>query len=200
MEDKLKTAINDLKKAEEKVNQEPAPTQGNVTPKVMEKVRGEPETKKKVPKTIPEKIREFARKTNAIYAQNAGTPYEKWYATAPVWSYVAALNNVEARMESTMRDVDPTDKNATVVYASGSLVDLATGQTFTKATMCASTSEDWLKDKPLSAVYGLAQTRLEERLLRMKFGYQLSLARLEPIGAEELDVVAENYQTKDKEI
>lgn len=190
----LDEVVNDLQKAEQKINS------GTVTPKVMEKVRGESETKKKVPETIPEKIREFARQTNAIYAQNAGTPYEKWYATAQVWSYVAALNNVEVYVKSTMRDTDPIDKNAIVVYVRGSLVDLATERTITEATMCASTSEDWLKGKPLSAVYGLAQTRLEERLLRMKFGYQLSLARLEPVGAEELDVDIEKYGTKDKEV
>lgn len=207
MDEKLQAAVNDLKKAEGKINTTPTVVEGVVTPKVMEEVKTPAKPPVVVnatakPKLSEEqtKLREFIDKTNSIYVHNPGTPQEKWYATQQAWSYLAAINNVEVRMESTMRDVDPTDKNATVVYASGALVDTETGRVITKATMCASTSEAWLKDKPLSAVYGLAQTRMEERLLRMRFGYQLSLAHLEPVGAEELDVNAVRYSTKNKEI
>lgn len=196
MDKKLEKAMTDLKEAEKKIN---APNAGVVTPKVMDAVKSAPKQKKE-PMSNPEKLREFIKQTNAVYVQNPGTPYEKWYATAPAWGYLAALNNVEVCVLCTYDATDPLDKNATAVFAEGELKDLATGETITNGKMCASTSEDFLKGKPLSAAYGLAQTRLEERLLRMKFGYQLSLARLEPVGAEELDVDPAKYGTKDKEI
>lgn len=203
MDKKLETAMNDLKQAEQKINE----PKGNVTPKVMAEA-------KKPPVEIPpkaklsekqKKLREFVKQTNSIYAQNAGTPYEKWYATQQAWSYLAALNNCHVEIIRIWRDEDPLDKNAVIVFAEGILVDDTKEQSndekpITRGVMCASTSEEWLKGKPLSAVYGLAQTRLEERLVKMKFGYQLSLAHLEPTGAEELDLDVEKYGTKDKEV
>lgn len=157
-------------------------------------------------KTIPEKLREFIIKTGAVYTQNEGTPFEKHYATAQAWSYLAHLNHCHVEIERVWQENDYNDRNATVVLASGCLIDdskeLPDEQDYviTKATMCATTNEKFLQDKPLAAAYGLAQTRLEERLLRMKFGYQLSLAQLEPIGAEELDLDSVKYGTKDKEV
>lgn len=95
---------------------------------------------------------------------------------------------------------DPIDHREKVVFAKGDLVDNDTEEIITSSTMCASTKENWLQGKALSAAYGLAQTRLEERLIRTRFGYQLSLVRLQPTGAEELDVNIEQYGTKNKEI
>lgn len=202
MKDRLIKAMEDMERSGEKLNQigvhDPQPNKPQPT--------AETSAKHKTPTTIPEKLREFVNQTGAIYLENPGTPYEKHYATAIAWNYLAHLNNVRVEIEKVWEETDPLDKNAVIVYAEGALIDdnikLEDDNEWllTNATMCASTSEKWLKDKPLSAAYGLAQTRLEERLLRMQFGYQLSLARLEPIGAEELDVDPLEYGTKDKEI
>ena len=219
MDKRLKQATENLQKTEMAINSQttapastevspetpPAP-QPVLTPTIMEEKKQAEVGKVREVKLSEnqEKLREFIKQTQAIYTQNPGTPYQKWFATQPAWSYLARLNEVHVEITSVYHKEDPLDKNAIIVYATGVLVcdyenNLEQG-VITKATMCASTSENWLKGKPLSAAYGLAQTRLEERLLRSRFGYQLSLAHIEPTGAEELDVDTIDYGTKDKEI
>lgn len=222
MDKKLEIAMENLKASEKTINsasktkpktmerviteaQDTKPQQGipqehNVEPTLIEKQKqSEANISVKLSST-QQKLRKFIELTNAVYAQNPGTPYEKWYATSQAWSYLATLNGAHTRITQIHHSADLIDANAVTVYAEGELVDDATGDVITRGATCASTNEDWLKGKPLSATYGLAQTRLEERLLKNRFGYQLSLAHLEPVGAEELDVDIARYGTRDKEI
>lgn len=194
-------AINDLEKAEKKINEPFAPPVatpqgGVVTPKTVEMKKNKESSKTKEPLTVVEKIHKFAIDSGMIYVQNGGTPKEKWFATAPVFNYVLALNECHAVLDDTWEENTPL---GAIIYAKGHLED-KDRQVIGRTTMCASSTESWLIDKDLSAIYALAQTRMEERLCRMAFGYQLTLARFEPIGAEELDVNPVEYGTKDKEI
>lgn len=229
MNQKLEKALENLQVAEKQINSstsvefapttnvepkqpsvEPIPPKkapvvpvGNVTPKVLAEAK-----KAELPQLntieLSEnqlKLRKFVDLTDAIYGQNVGTPYEKWYATNQAWSYLAALNHTHVNIKELWEDKDPFDANAVVVYARAELVDdEVDGEPLCSTVMCASSNESWLKGKPLSAVYGLAQTRAEERVVKTVFGYQLSLARLQPVGAEELDVDVAKYGNKDKEI
>lgn len=203
MEKKLETVMTKLKESENAINEASKTTPPSVlTPAIMKKASETPkaETTSASLSEKAQKLREFVKQTNSIYCTSPGTPDARWYATPPAWSYLAQLNNVHVKTEAVWEDTDHRDRNAIAVYARGSLVDNETGGIYSTATMCATTNERWLQGKQLSAAYGLAQTRLEERLLRNKFGYQLSLAHLEPIGAEELDLDIEWYKNKYKEI
>lgn len=217
MNQKLEQAMKNLEIAEKRVNQNPKPKtikqisvthslegEGTVTPKIIKQARENEIPKQKVPQPQysekQRKLREYIQKTNSLYTVNKDTPYEKYYATASAWSYLARLNNVHVQIDEVKMQSDMINGNVKHVIATGRLIDNTTEETITGGSMCASTNEKFLQDKPLSAAYGLAQTRLEERLLRMRFGYQLALAHLEPIGAEELDLDNTIYQNKEKEI
>lgn len=150
-------------------------------------------------------IRKFATETKSIYRTSPDTPQEKTFATQSVWNYVIALNNCRVEVKSIVEQ--PRSEMGSMVierdvYCHAVLVDGITGEELSKTTMCASTDEDFVSKQKnkLSVAYGLAQTRAEERLARMAFGYQVALAGLNPTPAEELDVVDKWWGTKDKEI
>lgn len=150
-------------------------------------------------------IRKFAAETKSIYRTSPDTPQEKTFATQSVWNYVIALNGCRVEVKSIAEQ--PRSEMGVMrierdVYCHAVLLNDKTGEVVNKTTMCASTDEDFVSKQKnkLSVAYGLAQTRAEERLARMAFGYQVSLAGLQPTPAEELDVVAEWWGTKSKEL
>lgn len=149
-------------------------------------------------------IRKFAQQTKLIYTTSPGTPQERTYGTQSVWNYVIALNCCRVEVKSIMEQ-PRTEMGSMVIerdiYCHAVLVDGITGKELSKTTMCASTDEDFVakQKNKLSVAYALAQTRAEERLARMMFGYQVALAGLQPTPAEELDVVDKWWGTKDKE-
>lgn len=226
MDNKIEEALRDMGVASEKVNEAPAKDNGPFDELAEQKEVEAKPAKKPVeasnvgvdpaipdasPKdrTIADKLRKFCIKTNAYYCQSPNTPQAKYFATDRAWSYLLALNNCYVEVVETWereRRVGRYDI-AVDVYVKGKLMQkpmpeefITLPQEITIGTMCASTDEQWLRGKQLSAAYGLAQTRLVERLAREIFGYQMSLARLEPTGAEELDVVEEWYGKKNEEI
>jgi len=150
-------------------------------------------------------IRKYAQATHSIYTTSPGTPQERTYGTQSVWNYVIALNDCFVRvlkLTENARGDSTTLQIERDVYCLAELVSKVTGETLNRTIMCASTDEDFVsktKNK-LSVAYGLAQTRAEERLARMTFGYQVALAGLQPTPAEELDVVEKWWGAKDKEL
>lgn len=205
MSDKLDEVMKNLGEAETKINAEgqnkpseavQKPVEGGVvTPKKMAA-----KTAKNKPQTVSEKLHEFVVKSGAVYCENEGTPYAKYFATFPAWQYLLRLHGCHVELNSIDEDEDSINRSVTHVYAKGVLVKNATQEVIGKAEMCASTNEKFLLGKPLSAAYGLAQTRLLERLARNAFASDLVLARLEPVGAEELDVDPAKYGTKGEEV
>lgn len=150
-------------------------------------------------------IRKYAAATHSIYTTSPGTPQEKTFGTQSLWSYVIALNNCFVRVLKLSEVHRGSSKDMAIetdVYCSAELVEKHTGEKVTMTVMCASTDEEFIaaQKNKLSAAYGLAQTRAEERLARMTFGYQVALAGLQPTPAEELDVVEKWWGTKDKEL
>lgn len=150
-------------------------------------------------------IRKFAQQTKSIYTTSPGTPQERTYGTQSVWNYVIALNCCHIEVKSIVEQ--PRSEMGSMVierdvYCHAVLIDCITGKELSKTTMCASTDEDFVakQKNKLSVAYALAQTRAEERLARMMFGYQVALAGLQPTPAEELDVVDKWWGTKDREI
>lgn len=150
-------------------------------------------------------IRKFAQQTKSIYTTSPGTLQERTYGTQSVWNYVIALNCCRIEVKSIVEQPRSEMGSMAIerdVYCHAVLIDGITGKELSKTTMCASTDEDFVAEQKnkLSVAYGLAQTRAEERLARMMFGYQVALAGLQPTPAEELDVVDKWWGTKDKEI
>lgn len=150
-------------------------------------------------------IRKFAAETHSIYTTSPNTPQERTYGTQSVWNYVIALNGCFVRILKMSEQHRGNSKDMTIetdVYCLAELVEMYGGAVVTRTIMCASTDEDFVSQQKnkLSVAYGLAQTRAEERLARMAFGYQVALAGLQPTPAEELDVVEKWWGTKDKEL
>lgn len=226
MNKKLEEAMAHIHEAEQSIVKEkekqPVSAPQNITPTLIEERKikdlkiekvsptamSNPKQEPPEPKLSPQQaaLRAFIKRTNAVYCENKGTQYEKWYATWQAWNYVARLNNVHPRVEKQWEKQDPLDKNALVVYTTVSLVDGLVAEPsdkeniLTTVTMCASSNEKWLQGKPLSALYGLSQTRAEERAIKSIFGYQLCIGRLQPTAAEELDVDSEAYGRKENEV
>lgn len=205
MSDKLDEVMAGLHQAETKINAEgqnkPAegpekPIAGGVvTPKKMAV-----KTAKNKPQTVAQLLHEFVSKSGAVYCENEGTPYAKYFATFPAWQYLLRLHHCHVELKRIEEEEDSINHAVTHVYAQGDLIVDATGKNLGGAEMCASTDEKFLVGKPLSAAYGLAQTRLLERLARNAFGSDMTLARLEPVGAEELDLDPAKYGTKGEEV
>lgn len=150
-------------------------------------------------------IRKFAAETHSIYTTSPNTPQAKTYGTQSVWNYTIALNGCFVRILKMTEQHRGNSKDMSIetdVYCLAELVEMYGGAVVTKTIMCASTDEDFVSQQKnkLSVAYGLAQTRAEERLARMAFGYQVALAGLQPTPAEELDVVEKWWGTKDKEL
>lgn len=154
--------------------------------------------------TMVMKIRQFAHETNSIYRENPGTPSERYYPTQALWNYILALNfchvqvvkiweEVSGNMEGVHRDV----------YCEALLIDDMDGRPISRTIAVVSDTEEFIKKStnPLSTMYGLAQTRAEARLARMRFGYLATLARLAPTPADELDTPTKWWvkQNSDKE-
>ncbi len=154
--------------------------------------------------TMVMKIRQFAHETNSIYRENPGTPSERYYPTQALWNYILALNACHVRVakiwEEVSGDMEGLHRD---VYCEALLIDDMDGRPINRTVAVVSDTEDFIKKSTnkLSTMYGLAQTRAEARLARMRFGYLATLARLAPTPADELDVPTKWWvkQNSDKE-
>ena len=61
------------------------------------------------------------------------------------------------------------------------------GLTIARSMMTARADEEWLKDKPEYAVYGMAQTRAISRAARNVFGWVALEAGFEAVPWEEIN-------------
>lgn len=154
--------------------------------------------------TMVMKIRQFAHETNSIYRENPGTPSERHYPTQALWNYILALNACHVRVakiwEEVSGDMEGLHRD---VYCEALLIDDMDGRPINRTVAVVSDTEDFIKKSTnkLSTMYGLAQTRAEARLARMRFGYLATLARLAPTPADELDIPTKWWvkQNSDKE-
>lgn len=154
--------------------------------------------------TMVMKIRQFAHETNSIYRENPGTPSERYYPTQALWNYILALNACHVRVAKIWEEVsDDTNGLRRDVYCDAYLIDDIEDTVISRTTAVVSDAEEFIKKStnPLSTMYGLAQTRAEARLARMRFGYLATLARLAPTPADELDIPTKWWvkQNSDKE-
>lgn len=154
--------------------------------------------------TMVMKVRQFAQETNSIYRENPGTPSERYYPTQALWNYILALNFCHVRVariwEEVSGDMDSLHRD---VYCDAYLIDDIEDTVISRTTAVVSDTEEFIEKStnPLSTMYGLAQTRAEARLARMRFGYLATLARLAPTPADELDISTKWWakQNSDKE-
>lgn len=154
--------------------------------------------------TMVMKIRQFAHETNSIYRENPGTPSERYYPTQALWNYILALNACHVRVAKIWEEVSgDTNGLHRDVYCDAYLVDDIEDTVISRTTAVVSDTEEFIKKSTnkLSTMYGLAQTRAEARLARMRFGYLATLARLAPTPADELDIPIKWWvkQNSDKE-
>ena len=168
-EAKIEKALNDAAK---KINAE-----ANAKKTVSEKPKTKPVNKSALKSNIYQLRREsflnFATKTKVVIAiknvTKGGDTIESYYVTSSGWQYIAELFGYSVKV-----DVEKILKSGSVdflmVEAKATLVD-ASGQEVSSGTMIADCDEEWLKDKPRFAVYGLAQTRAISRAVRNKLGW-----------------------------
>lgn len=154
--------------------------------------------------TMVMKIRQFAHETNSIYRENPGTPSERYYPTQALWNYILALNACHVRVAKIWEEVSGGMEGLhRDVYCDAYLIDDIEDTVISRTTAVVSDAEEFIKKStnPLSTMYGLAQTRAEARLARMRFGYLATLARLAPTPADELDIPTKWWvkQNSDKE-
>ena len=115
----------------------------------------------------------FATKARCVIAIKSNTKggdvVENFYITSSGWQFIAEIfgYNLTVKTKVAFHDqsVDFFVVESTVILTDES------GKEVSRGTMIADTSEEWLKDKPRYAAYGLAQTRAISRAVRNKLGW-----------------------------
>lgn len=112
------------------------------------------------------------------YIDNAGLVIKKadgsTYLKAEAWLYLAMLKGLIPSVETQelmVGDEEGYEEDTLRVKATCKLLDKETGRVVSQSDMFASKEEDFLKDKPEYAVYGMAETRAITRAVRNVYGY-----------------------------
>lgn len=137
-------------------------------------------TKVKAKETItkapdPEKtewaiFKDYIDSAGLIVKKSDGSTYLK----AEAWLYLAMLKGLIPSVETQelmAGDEEGHEEDTLRVKATCKLLDKETGRVVSQSDMFASREEDFLKDKPEYAVYGMAETRAITRAVRNVYGY-----------------------------
>lgn len=128
-----------------------------------------------------EKFKSFVNQGNLAIKQSNG----KLYLLAEAWLYLA---HIKGLIPSVKTHNFKMDDDIACVEATCELKDAKTNEVVSTSVMVASSDESFLQDKPLYAVYGMAETRAISRAVRNVYGYIAKGAGFESTPASEVDL------------
>lgn len=132
-----------------------------------------------------EKFKSFVNQGNLAIKQSNG----KLYLLAEAWLYLAHIKGLIPSVKTRSFKMEDDDENEIVgVEAICELKDAKTNEVVSTSVMVASSDESFLQDKPLYAVYGMAETRAISRAVRNVYGYIAKGAGFESTPASEVDL------------
>lgn len=117
----------------------------------------------------------------------------KVYLLSEAWQFIARMKGLTPTVMCVSHPATHVsgDAGPFSVKAECSLRD-KDGITISQATMCADNREEFLKDKPDYAVYGMAQTRAISRAVKDIYGYLAKAAGFESTPFEEIGLEKNN--------
>lgn len=137
-------------------------------------------------------FRDFVNSTHSYVeitnTTSSGDIVETKYLTCSAWQYLAAL--FELTYDIYVSTAVKTE-DLTVIQCSVDLFDKDDNKV-SHGVMVASSDEKWLSDKPINAVYGLAQTRAISRAIRNKYGWFAEYCGFSATPSEEISTEATN--------
>lgn len=113
------------------------------------------------------KLKAFVNKNGL--ALNRGT---KVYLLAEAWQFVAFMKGLVPTYESASETIElASGEKQYTVTTTCRLLKKSTLEEVSRSTMIASSNEDFLKDKPNHAVWGMSETRAMSRAVKNIYGY-----------------------------
>lgn len=136
--------------------------------------------------TDAEKLVRFVNKNGLALNKNGKT-----YLLAEAWQFVCRLKGLTPSFESSAEIENTQDKNGTSIryYSVTTTCRLLdkNGVERTRSTIIATSLEQFLKDKPAYAVWGMSETRALSRAVRNVYGYIARDAGYQATPWEEID-------------
>lgn len=133
-------------------------------------------------KTEIEILRDFVNH-NGLFVEKQNGKSKDRFLKAEAWQFIA---NIKGLIPSaTAEGVYDNDGNLVRVIATCKIINKECVE-LGKSTMIASKSEEFLKDKPDYATYGMAETRAVTRAIRNIYGYLAVSAGFESVPYEEV--------------